>query len=96
MPKIAKKLDESDINLLEHPGNKNFPMIFAVGGDVAGLSIQITLSGSKSWILRTMVKGKRREFGLGPYPETPMEIAKELAREIKLKVRNEKIYNAKT
>lgn len=39
----------------------------SVGGSPPGLMIQITPTGSASWILRTTYAGKRREYGLGSY-----------------------------
>lgn len=39
----------------------------AVGG-VAGLILQISAKGAKSWIYRYRLNGKRRCFGLGGYP----------------------------
>ncbi|WP_255330557.1 tyrosine-type recombinase/integrase [Paracoccus albicereus] len=62
----------------EHDGSKGHRLI-AVGGDAKGLYLQITASGSKSWILRVVVTGKRREFGLGAYPEIGLADAQELA-----------------
>ena len=37
-------------------------------GHVPGLSICISSTGSKTWIYRTTVQGKRTEIGLGGYP----------------------------
>ncbi len=34
------------------------------------------VSGSRSWILRVMVNGRRREMGLGPYPEVGLADAR--------------------
>lgn len=36
-------------------------------GGVAGLVLQVTKSGTKSWLMRVLVGGKRREIGLGGY-----------------------------
>lgn len=33
--------------------------------DGSGLYLQVTKSGSKSWIFRYQIKGRRREMGLG-------------------------------
>jgi len=43
------------------------------------LYLQVTEGKSKSWILRTLVQGKRREMGLGSYPAVSLAEAKELA-----------------
>lgn len=51
MPKRAKELTPAQIRAIKHPGGK-LPVKVAVGG-VAGLMIQVTPSGAKSWVLRT-------------------------------------------
>ena len=45
-----------------------------------GLILQVTETGSHSWILRTTIHGKRRDMGLGGYPETSLAQAREDAR----------------
>ena len=49
--------------------------------------LQITPTDSKSWLLRTKVGEKRREFGLGSYPEVPLATARDNARALKAKIR---------
>ena len=49
-------------------------------GGVAGLGINVTQSGSRSWILRYQVGGKRKDMGLGGYPDVTLAQAKEFAR----------------
>lgn len=51
----------------------------AVGG-VAGLYLCVSPSGSRSWIARVSVDGKRREMGLGSFPDVTLSIAREKAR----------------
>jgi len=51
----------------------------AVGG-VAGLYLQVTGSGARSWVLRAMVAGKRRDMGLGGFPDVTVAQAREKAR----------------
>lgn len=51
----------------------------AVGG-VAGLYLCISPSGSRSWIARVTVDGKRREMGLGGFPDVTLALAREKAR----------------
>ena len=60
---------------------------FAVGG-VAGLLLQITANGGRSWVLRARVGRKRKEYGLGPYPEIALSIARNRARSLKEKIRS--------
>ncbi len=80
MPKKAKELSALDIRRLAAPG------FYSVGG-VPGLSLSIQPSGSKSWILRAMVGAKRRDIGLGGYPEVSLSLARDKAREAKEKIR---------
>ncbi len=49
-------------------------------GGVSGLVLQISKTGSKSWLLRVLVGGKRREIGLGGYPDVTLAGAREAAR----------------
>lgn len=58
----------------------------AVGG-VPGLYLHVTGSGSRSWILRLTVVGKRHELGLGPYPEVSLANAREEGLRLRQKVR---------
>ena len=55
-------------------------------GGVAGLVLQVTKAGTKSWLLRVLVGGKRREIGLGGYPDVTLSGAREKAREIREKI----------
>ena len=50
----------------KHVGERKGPLLLSDGD---GLSLQIMPSGSKSWILRFMLKGKARTMGLGAYGE---------------------------
>lgn len=55
-------------------------------GGVAGLGLNVTQYGSKSWILRYQVGGKRRDMGLGGYPDVPVAAAREAARAARAKL----------
>ena len=76
MPRIAKLLGPLDIKRLAAPG------YHAVGG-VAGLMMQITPGGTKSWLLRVKVGDKRREIGLGAYPGVGVALAREKAQQVR-------------
>jgi integrase len=73
MPKVAKELTPLAVSKLTKPGTH------AVGG-VAGLALRVYPKGQRAWVLRTMVAGKRREFGLGGYPSVSLSSAKDRAR----------------
>lgn len=64
MPRVAKELSALEVKRLKHPGGVTRPVSFTVGG-VAGLLLQVTANGGRTWVLRTHVGGKRREIGLG-------------------------------
>jgi integrase len=49
--------------------------------DGLGLYLKVTESGSKSWILRFAMGGKRRDMGLGVYPSISLAGARELAKD---------------
>ena len=73
MPKVARELTPLAISKITKPGTH------AVGG-VAGLALRVYPKGQRAWVLRTMVAGKRREFGLGGYPSVLPSSAKDRAR----------------
>lgn len=56
-------------------------------GTVAGLMLNIKPSGAKSWVLRVMVGSKRKDIGLGGYPEVTLAAAHERARQAKNEIR---------
>ncbi|MBM3606455.1 MAG: DUF4102 domain-containing protein [Alphaproteobacteria bacterium] len=84
MPKMVSELSSIEVRRLKHPG-RGRNALFAVGG-VTGLHLQITPTGARSWILRMTVSGKRRDLGLGGYPDVGLAQARERAREAKDKV----------
>lgn len=84
MPKVAKELGPLDVKRLVHAGGKGNAMV-AVGG-VAGLYLQLTPKGGKSWILRTTVGAKRTDIGLGGFPTVTLAQARERAREARDKL----------
>ena len=49
--------------------------------DGSGLYLQVAPAGSKSWIFRFSLGGKRREMGLGPYPGVSLAAARKSAAE---------------
>ena len=81
MAKAVKALKALEVSRLTTPGQH--PV-----GTVTGLRLSIKPSGSRSWILRTMVGTKRKDIGLGGYPEITLAAALERARQAKDGIRN--------
>ena len=67
-----------DVRRLAHPGGGRGNVTVAAGG-VAGLLLQLTPGGGRTWLLRALVGGKRREIGLGGYPDVTLAQARERA-----------------
>lgn len=81
MPRKAKELSALEVNRdLTAPG------LHFVGG-VAGLALQVTDRGARSWVLRVMVGGKRRDMGLGGFPDVTLAGAREAARVARDKIK---------
>lgn len=76
MPKKARELSALDVKRLLTPGRH------AVG-IVPGLLFNVKETGARSWLLRTMIGGKRRSIGLGGYPEVSLSEARSRARGFK-------------
>lgn len=70
MPKLSARRVET----LKTPGEY---------GDGEGLFLLVGPTGSKSWVLRTVVHGKRRKFGLGGASLVSLAEAREAARELR-------------
>ena len=73
MPKVAKELSALEVKNLP-PGSH------AVGG-VAGLILEVSSTGGKTWVLRVRTGTKRREIGLGGYPSISLSEARNKARD---------------
>jgi integrase len=80
MGRKAKELGPLAVSRLAAPG------LHFVGG-VAGLALQVNGRGARSWILRLQVGDKRRDMGLGGFPDVPLAGAREAARAARAKVR---------
>ena len=76
---IAKELGALAVAGIRRPG------VTFVGG-VRGLAISVTAGGSRSWILRYQLAGRRRELGLGSYPSVTLANAREAARAVRRKL----------
>jgi len=69
---MAGKLSAVQVEKTTKPGTLH---------DGGGLHLRITASGSKSWVLRFQLHGKRRDMGLGPYPDVSLAEARRRATE---------------
>jgi integrase len=56
--------------------------------DGEGLWLQVSPSGSKSWVYRYTIAGRRHHMGLGSLRDVPLAAARELAREYGRRVRS--------
>lgn len=79
MPRIAKELGPLD---LKKKPDLQLPGYHPVGG-VAGLNLQVSDAGTKSWVMRCTVGDKRREIGLGAYPGVGLALAREKAQQVR-------------
>lgn len=50
-------------------------------GDGRGLFLYVKPSGSRSWVLRYQIRGRRRDLGLGSYPDVSLAMARDRAAE---------------
>lgn len=50
-------------------------------GDGRGLFLYVKPSGARSWVLRYQVAGRRRDLGLGAFPDVTLAMARERATE---------------
>lgn len=80
MPKVARELTALEVRRLSRPG------MHAVGG-VAGLLLRISETGARYWVLRVRITGKRRDLGLGPFPEVGLAEARQEAAAMRRQLR---------
>ena len=70
MARKARTLAATQVKALATPG------VYSDGG---GLSLRVHPSGSKNWVVRTTIKGKQTNIGVGGYPEITLLKARNLA-----------------
>jgi integrase len=70
LPKRAKGLTARKVDTLTKPGRH---------GDGHGLYLEIKPSGTRSWVLLYTFAGRRREMGLGRYPDVSLAVARRKA-----------------
>ena len=64
------KLTATKVNSLKKPGRY---------GDGRGLYLVVRPSGSRAWVQRIVIDGKRRDMGLGGFPDISLQSAREKA-----------------
>lgn len=79
MPRQARELSALVVGRIKTPG------YIAVGG-VAGLMMQVTPTGARSWVLRVTINGRRREMGLGSFADVSLADARARARDIRSQI----------
>lgn len=80
MPKLAKELSAVEVRRISQRG------LHPVGG-VAGLLLRVSDTGARYWVLRTTIGGKRRDIGIGPFPEVSLADARAEAAEMRRQAR---------
>jgi integrase len=81
MGRKTKPLGALEVQRLTTPG-----MHFV--GEVAGLALLVSPTGARSWILRATIAGKRRDMGLGGYPDVTLADARRRARDLREQIDN--------
>lgn len=81
MARLIEKLSPLEVSKKTKPGYY---------GDGAGLWLQVSPSGTKSWIFRFTFAGKQREMGLGPFHTVSLAEARAKAKECRLTLRDGK------
>ena len=71
-PHTVQRLSAVKVERLKEPGM--YP-------DGKGLYFRIKPTGSKGWILRYQLDGRRRDMGLGSYPDVSLAEARKKAEE---------------
>lgn len=81
MGRKSKPLASIEVQRLTTPG-----LHFV--GEVSGLAMHVSGTGARSWILRCSIAGKRRDMGLGGYPDVTLADARRRARELREQIDN--------
>lgn len=93
MPKIAQELTAIQVRRLSQQLPTTRPFNYYPVGGVAGLLLRVSRTGSGYWVLRASTgtksdgKPKRRDIGLGAYPEVSLKVARDRASEKRHRIR---------
>lgn len=78
MARKTNILNMTKINSLKEPGQHH---------DGAGLYLEIAKTGAKRWTYIFRFAGKRRQKGLGPFPEVSLKLARDKRQEAEVMIR---------
>ena len=78
MPKTAEKMTAYQVGQL--------PAGMHAAGGATGLYLRVSDAGARNWILRAVVGNRRRDMGLGGWPDVPLSEARERARVARRKI----------
>jgi len=78
MPKKTKEIAAAQLPRL--------PVGMHAAGGATGLYLRVAPSGARNWILRVMVGSRRRDMGLGGWPDVPLGEARDRARQARRKI----------
>lgn len=90
MARVVPEMSDAAVRRLRDRDGK--AAVYAVGG-VPGLllvckpPVNANALGSRSWVLRVVVGGKRRDIGLGGYPGVTLSQARQQARDYREQIR---------
>ena len=77
MARTLNKLSDAAAKAARKPGRHS---------DGGGLYLNVSPTGTKSWLFIWARDGKRREMGLGAYPAVTLAVARQRAGECRIKV----------
>lgn len=78
MPKKTKEIAAAQLPRL--------PVGLHAAGGATGLYLRVAPSGARNWILRVMIGSRRRDMGLGGWPDVPLAEARDRARQARRKI----------
>lgn len=78
MPKRSKEIAAAQLPRL--------PVGLHAAGGATGLYLRVAPSGARNWILRVTIGNRRRDMGLGGWPDVPLTEARERARQARRKI----------
>lgn len=78
MPKRTKEIAAAQLPRL--------PVGLHAAGGATGLYLRVAPTGARNWILRVTIGNRRRDMGLGGWPDVPLTEARERARQARRKI----------